>query len=117
MKQSPRTLCGKSYLTAASCCASSWRQSSMRKIASRKHYVLDGIRDDNRLEMHPLGDALSMAVWRSETQLHQVSVMKGIEEVARRQTVGFWELSDRHGDLIAGVATGTEHAVLSHLVL
>jgi hypothetical protein len=58
MKQSPPTLYGKSYLTAASCCASSWRQSSMRKIASRKHYVLDGIRDDNRLEMHPLGDAL-----------------------------------------------------------
>ncbi len=29
----------------------------MRKTASHKHYVPDGIRDDTTLEMQPLGDA------------------------------------------------------------
>src|ERR1700685_4260975 len=39
-----------------------------------------------------------------------------MEEAARRQVVGCGELSDGHGDLVAGVAPGTAHAVLHYFV-
>jgi hypothetical protein len=34
----------------------SWRQSSIRKMAARKYYVPNGIRDDTGLKMQPSGD-------------------------------------------------------------
>jgi len=87
----------------------------MRKTATRKHYVPDGIWDDNRLEMQPLGDVVDTCQRRSELQSHQ-SCRVGTEEAARRQGVGLPESSNGHGDLVAGVAPGTVHAVFLYFV-
>ena len=86
----------------------------MRKTAGRKHYVPNGIWDDNRLAMQPLGEAPRHCRQRSKLQLYQVCVAAGRIEVARQQTVG--KFSNGHGDFIAGVATGAVYAVLSHFV-
>lgn len=56
----------------------------------------------------------------SELQLHQVGVVAGMKETARRQVVGqimrCRELSDDHRDFIACVAPGTVFAVLQYFV-
>lgn len=88
----------------------------MRKTASRKHYVPDGIWDDNRLEMQPLGDVPDTWRLRSELQSHQACRVSGMEEATRRQGVGLRESSNGHGDLVAGVAPGTVHAVFLYFV-
>jgi hypothetical protein len=84
----------------------------MMKIAGRKHYVPNGIRDDNCRGMQLSGD-VSIS---SELKLHQVGVMSGMKEAARRPVAGRREFADRHGDFVAGVAPGTVDAVLQHFV-
>jgi hypothetical protein len=51
------------------------------KRTSRKHYVQDGIRDDNRRGMQLSGDVFD-AKRRSELQLHEVGVLAGVKETA-----------------------------------
>ncbi len=64
--------------------------------------------------------SLSCRCGDSELQLHQVGVVAGMKETARRQVVGqimrCRELSDGHGDFIACVAPGTVFAVLQYFV-
>ena len=84
----------------------------MMSIASRKYYVPDSIPDDTCRGMQLLGDVLIS----SEPELHKVGVMAGMKEATPRHVSWRRELSDGHGDLVAGVAPGTVDAVLQHFV-
>lgn len=87
----------------------------MMTITCRKVYVPDGIRDDNCMEMQPLGYASFMAARSSMLQLHEVCVVLG-RDAARRHCLRRRKLADGHGNLVAGVAPDTVYAVLLYLV-
>ena len=80
------------------------------KISCRKHYVQDGIRDDNCRGMQLLGDALERV--RSQLQLDKVRVVGAIQAAPRRHVAWCREFADNHGDLIAGIAPGAVYTVL-----
>jgi hypothetical protein len=92
-----------------------WRQSSTKKIVSRKYYVPNGIRDDTGLNIQLLGDAAEIMTTRSKFELHQVFVSAARDEETR-YIGGCGEFADGHGDFVAGVAAGAVHAVFDHFV-
>ena len=74
----------------------------MTKIANRKVYEPNGIRDDNPLECN-----LWVMNWihaASRLQLHQVHMMGRMEEAAGRHGGWLREVADSHGGFVAGVA-------------
>ncbi len=82
------------------------------KIASRKTYVPDGIRDDNCRGMQLSGE-VSIS---SELKLHQVRVVTGMKVATPGHGSWSGEFADSHGDLVAGVSPGTVYTVLQHFV-